>query len=138
MGDRLLASHVGGDTCIRAYASRFSSGEIGAALVNTDTIATTVTIATHHFKPGHLFYWYTLHGGDDNGDFSGKVFVNERGPANPASPAGPPNPANPAVSSTSAGGPPDYATLKANAAPTSHGIRVTVPARGAVFLVIAK
>jgi len=138
MGDRLLKAHVAGDTSIKVYASRFSSGEIGAALVNTDTIATTVTIDTHHFKPGRYFYWYTLHGGDDNGDFSGKVFVNEKGPVASSISAAPPIATGSGVSSGSAGGPPDYATLKANAAPTSHGIRVTVPARGAVFLVIAK
>jgi hypothetical protein len=126
MGDRLLESHVMGDTSIRAYCSRFSSGELGAALVNTDTVAVTVAIDAHHFPKasrssgpprGHaadrLYYWYTLHGGSDNGEFSGKVFVNEEDPAG-------------------------YATLKANAAPTSRGIRVIVPARGAVFLVIGK
>jgi hypothetical protein len=129
MGDRLLASHVDGDTSIRAYASGFSSGEFGATLVNTGTNPTTVTIETRHPTPGrptpgrqsdHLYYWYSLQGGDDNGEFSGKVFVNGKGPDGPA------------------GGPADYAGLKANAAPTSGGIRVTVPARGAVFLVIAK
>ena len=120
MGDQLLQANISGDTSIKAYPSRFSSGEIGTALVNTDTIATTVTIETHHFKPGRYFYWYTLRGGDDNGDFSGKVYVNENGAAG------------------SVGGPADYATIKANAASTSPGIRVTIPARGAVFLVIAK
>jgi hypothetical protein len=149
MGDRLLEAHVRGDTSIKAYASRFSSGELGAALVNTDTIAATVTIDTRHFptesqtpaqrphsrqtpgrdaaghpfggRPaGRLYYWYSLQGGDDNGDFSGKVFVNGEGPAG------------------SAGGPSDDATLKANATPAARGIRVTIPARGAVFLVIAK
>ncbi|HEX3934159.1 MAG TPA: alpha-L-arabinofuranosidase, partial [Puia sp.] len=98
----------------------FSSGELGATLVNTDTMSVNVTIATHHFKPGRNFYWYNLHGGDDNGSFSGKVFVNGKGP------------------DLVAGGPADYASIKANAAPTSGGIRVTVPARGAVFLVIGK
>ena len=133
MGDRLVESRVSGDTCIRAYASRFSSGELGTALLNTDSVATTVTVDALHFQTarrtpgpshdrdaGHLYYWYSLHGGDDNGDFSAKVFVNDKGPAG------------------SAGGPPDYATLKANATSTSRGIRVTVPAHGAVFLVIAR
>jgi hypothetical protein len=118
MGDRLVDAGIRGDTSLKAYASSFSSGELGTALVNTDTTAVTVTIRA----PGknHHYYWYSLHGGDDNGDFSAKVFVNGEGPTGPA------------------GGPADYATLKANAASTSAGIRVTVPARGAVFLVIGK
>jgi hypothetical protein len=122
MGDRLLDAHIRGDSSIKVYASGFSSGELGATLVNTDTTAVNVTIATHHFKPGRSFYWYSLHGGDDNGSFSGKVFVNGEGPDK----------------NKPAGGPADYAAIKANAAPTSGGIRVTVPARGAVFLVIGK
>ena len=120
MGDRLVDARMQGDTSIKAYASSFSSGELGATLVNTDTVAVNVTITTPHFKPGRNFYWYSLQGGNDNGDFSGKVFVNGKGP------------------DVAAGGPTDYANIKANAAATSGGIRVTVPARGAVFLVIGK
>jgi len=118
MGDRLIAAHVTGDTGIRAYASAFSSGELSTALVNTGTTPSIVTIDTRDFKPRHNYYWYSLQGGDDNGEFSGKVFVNGKGPAG------------------SVGGPEDYATLKANAASVKPHIRVTVPARGAVFLVI--
>ena len=120
MGDKLLAAHIQGDTSLRAYASSFSSGELGAAIVNSAATPATVTIETHHFKPGARYYWYSLQGGDDNGEFSAKVLVNGQGPTGVA------------------GGPPDYATLKANAAPASAGVRVTVPARGAVFLVIGK
>ena len=147
MGDRLLEAHIQGDTSLRAYASSFSSGELGTALVNTATTPVTVTIGTRHFKPGARFYWYSLRGGDDNGDFSAKVFVNGQGPASPSgggatasSPTSPANGASPATGPVpaSAGGPADYATMKANAAPTAGGIRVTVPARGAVFLVIGK
>lgn len=120
IGDRLIASNVSGDTSLRVYGSAFSSGELGAALVNTAASPVTVTLDTRHVKPGRRYYWYSLQGGDDNGDFSGKVFVNGHGPSGPA------------------GGPSDYATIKANAAPSAPAIRVTVPARGAVFLVIAK
>ena len=122
MGDRLIASRVSGDSSLRAYASAFSSGELGAALVNTATSPVAVNLDARHFKHGRRYYWYTLRGGDDNGEFSGKVFVNGQGPTGPA------------------GGPSGYATIKANAAPipAAAGIRVTVPARGAVFLVIGK
>ena len=122
MGDRLLDARMQGDTSIKAYASGFSSGELGATLVNTDTTAVNVTIETHHFKAGRKYYWYSLQGGGDNGEFSGKVLVNGEGPDK----------------DKPAGGPADYAAIKANAAPTAGGIRVTVPARGAIFLVIGK
>jgi hypothetical protein len=120
MGDRLVAVRVAGDTSLCAYASTFSSGEIGAVLVNTGVTPITVSLQAPHLKPSGRYYWYVLHGGEDNGEFSGKVFVNGSGPDGPA------------------GGPADYATIKANAAGTAHGIRITVPARGAVFLVVAK
>ena len=31
-------------------------------------------------ESGNRFYWYTLTGGNDNGEFSRKVFVNGKGP----------------------------------------------------------
>ena len=127
IGDQLLQSHVKGDTTIHAYASRFSSGELSAAIVNSDTVAKTITIEPKHLEQpphsrgsGPMYYWYSLQGGNDNGEFSARVFVNGKGP------------------DLAAGGPADYTTLKANAAAVSGGIRLTVPARGAVFVVIGK
>ncbi len=119
LGDRFVDTHLTGDTSIHAYASTFSSGELGAALVNTSAKAVTVILDIKHFVPGARYYWYSLQGGDDNGDFSGKVTVNGEGPSGPA------------------GGPDNYAVIKANATPTKNGIGVTVPAHGAVFLVVA-
>jgi hypothetical protein len=120
LGDRLVSANVTGDSSLRAYASTFSSGEIGAALVNIGPKATTTTLNIDHFTPAKRYYWYTLQGGDDNGDFSARVEVNGKSSKGPA------------------GGPEDYATLKANAASPAHGIRVTVPAHGVVFLVVPK
>lgn len=128
MGDQLLRSSIAGDTTIHAYASRYSSGELGVAIVNTDSVAKTIAIQPRHAgqasgRSSHgdrMYYWYSLQGGSDNGEFSAKVFVNGKGP------------------DAAAGGPADYATLKANAAAASGGVRVTVPARGAVFVVIGK
>ena len=73
-----------------------------------------------NFRLGSRFYWYSLEGSNDNGEFSRKVLVNGTGPAGVA------------------GGPVGYATLKANSAVTNTGIRVSIPARGAVFIVIDK
>ena len=42
------------------------------------------------------------------------------------------------TTAAAAGGPVDYTTLKANSALTANGIRVTVPAKGAVILAIDK
>ncbi|HEV9038678.1 MAG TPA: alpha-L-arabinofuranosidase [Puia sp.] len=119
LGDRLVVSHLAGDTSLRAYASSFSSGEIGAALVNTSTHASTVEIEIPHFSRGR-YYWYSLEGSDDNGEFSRKVAVN--GDSTMAA----------------AGGPADYAALRAFGASAKGGVRVMVPARGAVFLVVRR
>ena len=69
---------------------------------------------------GKRFYWYTLTGGTDNGEFSGKVFVNGKGPA------------------YDSGGPSDYSTLNAYSAITGNGIFLKIPAGAVVYLVMDK
>jgi len=127
MGDRLIHSSIAGDTTLKAYASVFSSGEIGAALVNPGTTPLALRLDIRHFHPGKNFYWYTLAGEADTAsaaasanEFPRKVLVNNK------------------TSTAPAGGPADYATLPAYAAPAAHGIYITVPARGAVFVVVEK
>ncbi|HEY4335639.1 MAG TPA: alpha-L-arabinofuranosidase, partial [Puia sp.] len=44
MGDRLVQSTITGDTSLKAYTSAFSSGEIGATLVNPGTTPLTVKV----------------------------------------------------------------------------------------------
>ncbi len=119
MGDRMLKSTtVGG---ILAYASSFTSGEKGVILVNKGTLGETVNVSLQNATAGTKFYWYTLTGGSDNGEFSSKVFVNGNGPTEPT------------------GGPSaTYTTINANSALTSGGINVSVPARSVVYLVINK
>jgi hypothetical protein len=118
-GDRLVAT-VSGDSSILAYGSAFSSGEVGMTLVNITPVVRRVTIDEKGIKPGKRFYWYTLAPGADNAEFSRQVVVNGKGPA------------------AIAGGPDDYATIPAWSAPAAGGISVTVPAYGAVFLVVEK
>jgi hypothetical protein len=120
LGDRLVSTRVEGDSSIKAYGSLFSSGESGVILANTGIQARTVAIRLDHWRAGHRYYWYALEGGPDKEEFSRKVQVNGHGTAGVA------------------GGPPDYATLKAETAYTDKGIRVLLPARGAVFVVIGK
>jgi hypothetical protein len=118
IGDRLLSTNITGG--IMAYASSFTSGQKAVILVNKSTIDQTVNVSLNNATPGARFYWYTLTGGTDNGEFSQKVFINGTGPTEVT------------------GGPSNYADIKANSAVTSNGILVSVPSRGVVYLVIDK
>jgi hypothetical protein len=120
LGDRLVNSKLMGDTSLRAYATTFSSGEIGAVVVNTSTRASAVALDIRHLSHGSRYYWFSLEGGDDNGEFSRKVAVNGD------------------TTAAVAGGPSDYAALPAFSAAAKVGIKVGIPARGAVFLVVRK
>lgn len=120
LGDRMLSTSVTG-TGLMAYASSYTSGEKGVIVVNKANAAQTVQLTLQNFTPGSRFYWYTLTGGTDNGEFSRKVFVNGKGP------------------SEASGGPStEYTTLKAYSAVTSGGVKVTMPARSVVYLVMDK
>ncbi len=117
-GDKMVSSAITGDNAVLSYASSYSSGESSLVVVNTGMASRTVEIKMKNFKRGTNYYWYTLSGGNDNGEFSGAVKVNG------ASPSGP------------TGGPPGYAAIKASTAYTSGGIYITAPARSAVFISI--
>lgn len=119
IGDRMLkATTIGG---VLAYASSFTSGEKGVILVNKSSTAEIVNISLQNATAGTKFYWYTLTGGTDNGEFSSKVYVNGNGPTEPT--GGP--------SST-------YTTISANSALTSGGINVSLPGRSVAYIVIDK
>lgn len=120
LGDRMIPSAVTGTTAVKSYATTYSSGEANVSLVNTSSTAQNVLLKFNNFNPGSRFYWYSLEGGNDNGEFSRKVTVNGSGTA------------------LEAGGPAGYSSIKARSAATANGIRVTVPARGAVFVVVNK
>lgn len=120
IGDRLVSTTISGNNKIKAYASTYTSGQASVALVNMSGTEQIVQVKLKNFRIGSRFYWYTLAGGSDNGDFSRKVYVNGQGPA------------------AIAGGPSNYATLDAYSASTSNGIKVSLPAWGAVFLMIDK
>lgn len=120
LGDRVVASSISGTTDIETVASSFSSGETGVALTNKSTTNRTVEIKINNFRKGNRFYYYVLSGGTDNGEFSRKVFVNGKS------------------STYASGGPANYETLNAYSSTTTNGIKVTVPARSVVCLVVAK
>ena len=120
LGDRMVTSSVTGNSNIKAYASTYSSGQVNVTLVNTSGGPVDVEVKMKNFYKGNRFYWYSLEGSNDNGEFSRKVLVNGSGP------------------SLEAGGPADYATLKARSALTTSGLKVTVPARGVVVMAVDK
>jgi hypothetical protein len=120
VGDRLVKTTVTG-TNVLAYGSSFSSGEKGVIVVNKGSASQTVGITLQNATPGSRFYWYLLTGGNDNGEFSRKVFVNGKGPVEPS------------------GGPAsEYSTLKPYSASTQNGIRLALPARSVAYIVIDK
>lgn len=122
IGDRLVASAVTGNgaTAIKTYASTYSSGQVNVTLLNTSSVPLTVEVKTKNFLMGSRYYWYSLEGSNDNGEFSRKVLVNGNGPKG------------------AAGGPTDYASLKARSALTGTGIKVIVPAYGSVCMLVDK
>ncbi|HRH50405.1 MAG TPA: alpha-L-arabinofuranosidase [Panacibacter sp.] len=120
LGDRLVAATTTGNTGIKAYASTYTSGPANVNLVNTTSSPLVVEVKMSNFLTGARFYWYSLEGSTDNGEFSRKVIINGNGP------------------SGEAGGPADYISIKAKSAVTTAGIKINVPARGAVCLVIDK
>lgn len=119
LGDRLVSS-TSTAADIVSYASSFTSGETAVALVNKSADSKSVEVKIQNFRKGSRFYWYTLTGGGDNGEFSRKTLVNG------------------IASSFAAGGPENYKNIGPNSASTTNGIRVTVPGRATVFLVVAK
>lgn len=118
LGDRLVPVQISGSTAIRAYASTFSSGEANLTLLNSSDKPVTVEIKAKNLNFGKRMYWYQLEGADDNGEFSRKVLVNGEGPSLPA------------------GGPANYKQLKARSHPVYEQVKITVPALGAVLLVL--
>ncbi len=119
LGDRLVAS-TSNSADVVSYASSYTSGETAVALVNKATDSKSVEIKFTNFKKGAKFYWYTLTGSTDNGEFSRKTLVNGVGPA------------------YAAGGPDNYKNLSPSSSSASNGVRVIVPGRACVFVVVAK
>lgn len=118
LGDRMIQAEMTGVTDMAAYASSFTSGEMGITLVNKANTARTVEIDVKNFLKGDKFYWYTLTGGTDNGEFSRKVEING------------------IATTLAAGGTSNYHSISPNSASAAGPIRVIVPARAAVFMAI--
>ncbi|NJK98608.1 MAG: hypothetical protein HC905_30110 [Bacteroidales bacterium] len=119
-GDVMVKSTVSGSSDIVVFASKFNSGQAGAIVVNKGKVPQTVRINIENFKFGERYYTYTLTGGNDNGDFSRKTYINGIGPDGVA------------------GGPLDYSALKANSSVIDTEIRVELPALSMVVFLAEK
>jgi hypothetical protein len=117
-GDQMIASTVSGSSTVRAYASKFESGQVGLVFVNTGTSEQTINVNMPNFGYGNRFYWHSLTGGTDNGEFSLKVFVNGTGPA------------------YSSGGPSNPADIKPYSSTIDTGVKFTSPARSVQYVLI--
>jgi hypothetical protein len=117
-GDSMVKSTVTGNENIVAYASSYSSGNAGIVLVNKGTAEQTISFDLGTFGYGDRYYYHTLTGGTDNGDFSLKVNVN----GFPAT--------------FSSGGPINFETIKAKGTALGSGVKLTVPGRSVTYLLI--
>jgi len=77
-GDRMVTDSftMAANKDLVSYSSSFSSGQASTIIVNSGVASHTVSVTFSNFAAGSSYYWYTLTGGTDNGDFSGQVYVN--------------------------------------------------------------
>jgi hypothetical protein len=118
-GDMMIESTTA-STSIAVYASQFSSGEAGIVLVNKNNLDQVAELTLKNFIPGSRYYTYTLTGGTDNGNYSRKVYVNG------------------ITTSTDAGGPESYETLKAKSSVINGNIKLVLPKYSVTYLVVEK
>lgn len=116
-GDVLLKSTVTGAPGVVITPTAFSSGHIGASLVNTTKVRKVVRLNLKDYGVGDKFYTYTLTG-TEGVDFSRKVFVNGSG------------------NNLEAGGPDNYETLKARAVVIGDEIKFILPPLSAVYILV--
>jgi len=122
LGDRLVATAISPSTSdLTAYSSTFTSGQAATIIVNRGTATRTALININHFNPGIKYYWYVLNPGNDSGEFSGQVLINNTNPTG------------------STGGPLNYSSIKAFSTTISSGsFKVSLPPRGVMYLVVEK
>ena len=116
-GDVLLKSSMTGAPAVVVIPTAFSSGQIGASLINTAKVKKVVRLNLKDYKVGDRFYTYALTGTEGQ-DFSRKVFVNGVGPA------------------LVAGGPADYESIKASSSLIGEEIKIILPPLSAVYVLV--
>lgn len=118
-GDMMVES-TSTSSNVAVYASQFTSGEAGIVLVNKNNVDKVVELTLKNFTPGNRYYTYTLTGGSDNVSFSRKVYVNG------------------VTTTTVAGGPENYESLKAKSTLISGNIKLNLPKYSVTHLVVEK
>ena len=118
-GDMMIESTTTSSS-VASYASQFSSGEAGIVLVNKNSVDQVTELTLKNLIPGSRYYTYTLTGGTDNGNYSRKVYVNG------------------ISTSTDAGGPENYETLKAKSSVVNGNIKLSLPKYSVTYLVVEK
>ncbi len=116
-GDVLLRSTVTGAQGVVITPTAFSSGHLGASIVNTTKVHKVVRLNLKDYGVGDRFYTYTLTGTEGQ-DFSRKVFVNGTG------------------GTLTAGGPDSYETIRADAVVIGDEIRINLPPLSAVYILV--
>lgn len=121
-GDRMVQSSTNTSN-ILSYASSFSSGEKNVILANKSANTEIINLNIKNAHIGKRVYWYELVGGNDNGSFSRKVYVNNIGPEGEIS-----------------GGPAsDYNKIKAKSAQhKGNSIKLALPGRCVLYMVFDK
>jgi hypothetical protein len=119
LGDMMVESATTSSNVV-AYASQFSSGEAGIILVNKNSYDQVVEMNLKNFKPGSRFYYYSLTGGTDNGNFSRKVYVNG------------------ATTTAVAGGPENYEAIKPRSTAINGNIKLSLPKYSVIYMLVEK
>ncbi|RPH96881.1 MAG: T9SS C-terminal target domain-containing protein, partial [Calditrichaeota bacterium] len=114
----MVSTRVSGSRDLIAFASSFSNGPAGIVVVNKGKIAQIVKVELDHFIPGEKYYYYTMIGDNDNGEFSRKVIINGE------------------TTDRVAGGPENYDSLAAMAAPIKGGIVLDSPPYSAIYMLV--
>jgi alpha-L-arabinofuranosidase len=118
-GDLMVEATTNSSNVI-AYASQFTSGEAGIILVNKNSYDQVVEMTLKNFKPGNRYYYYSLTGGSDNGNFSRKVYVNG------------------VTTAAVAGGPENYESIKPKSTAISGNIKLSLPKYSVIYLLVEK
>jgi hypothetical protein len=80
-GDHMIKTQTSGNDDIVVYGSSFNSGENGLIVINKGNSSQTLNIKVELPEKQGRYYYYSLTGGKDNGDFSQQVFVNGCAPS---------------------------------------------------------
>jgi len=117
-GDHLMACSISDNTEINAYASRFSSGDIGVSVVNPTSENVAIRLVVRNLPTYELTnsYWYEVRGSFDYRNT--KFYINEE------------------TGTTTGGGPSGYDSVLPYGRDFSNGDTIVIPAYSSDFIVL--